>query len=189
MRTFAAISIPVLCALAIPGTMRAQRGSGDWMTSAYDAQRSSWVRNDIKISRESMTKPGFALVWKMKLAGPGASLAVPSLVDFYIGYRGFRTLGFFAGSSNHVVAVDTDLARIEWQTDYTGSGAGSGGGCPGGMTAAVTRPTITAYPPPPTGVGYGRGAPAKSAVGEPHEGAAILKVLEEHGLPRRPVRT
>lgn len=159
------------------------------MTSAYDAQRSSWVRNDVKISRESMAKPGFKLVWKMKLAGSGASLAVPSLVDFYIGYRGFRTLGFFGASSNHVVAVDTDLARIEWQDDYTAPGAASGNGCPGGMTAAVTRPTVTAYPPPPTGRGYGRGSPAKSAVGEPHEGAAILKVMEEHGLPQRPVRT
>lgn len=190
MRRFGAAFLSAACAVPFVGVAHAQRGMGDWMTNAYDAQRSGWVRNDVKISRESMGKPGFALVWKMKLSGPGASIAVPSLIDFYIGYRGFRSLGFFGAASNDVVAVDTDLSRVEWQDKYAAPKGGSAEECPGGMTAAVTRPTVTAYPPPPTGQGFGRGTPAKSDVGEPHEGAAILKVMEEHGpLPRRPRRT
>ena len=44
----------------------AQRG-GDWMTIGNDAQRSSWVRSDAKISIDTMRKPGFELVWKVKV--------------------------------------------------------------------------------------------------------------------------
>src|SRR5689334_8628734 len=73
------------------------RGGGDWMTVGGDAQRSSWVRTDAKISKASMQKPGFALVWKVKLKNDPrgmAALSTPALLDRYIGYRGFRTLGF-----------------------------------------------------------------------------------------------
>jgi hypothetical protein len=43
------------------------RGDGGWSTVGGDAQRSSWVRTDAKISKDSMQKPGFQLVWKLKL--------------------------------------------------------------------------------------------------------------------------
>jgi len=52
-------------------------------------------RNDSKISVESLRKPGFEVVWKMTMeSGPGqrGPLTPPALMDFYIGYRGFRTL-------------------------------------------------------------------------------------------------
>jgi outer membrane protein assembly factor BamB len=159
----------------------AQRGAGDWMTSAYDAQRSSWVRADVKISPQSMQKPGFELVWKVKFDNAARqlnSLTAPALLDFYIGYRGFRTLGFFGGSSDKIIGVDTDLARTEWEKSLAPAGAAAGTlPCPGGMTSAVTRPTLTSYPPVPTGQGFGRGTPAKSGVGEPHEGAVTLKTM------------
>ena len=51
----------------------AQRGA-DWMTSGFDAQRSHWVRNDGKISVASMSKPGFELVWKAKVANGARGL-------------------------------------------------------------------------------------------------------------------
>src|SRR5215813_4613629 len=76
----------------------AQRGGGDWMTSANDAQRSSWVRTDAKISKESVQKPGFELLWKAKPGNTARqlnSLTPPVLIDFYIGYKGFRALGIF----------------------------------------------------------------------------------------------
>ncbi|MGH9661943.1 MAG: hypothetical protein ACRD96_25570, partial [Bryobacteraceae bacterium] len=110
----------------------AQRGGGDWMTLGYDAQRSSWVRSDAKISAETMAKPGFQLVWEVKTK---SSLTPPALLDFYIGYRGFRSLGFVGGSSNTLVAIDTDLSRIEWEKSFaSGSGAAATVACPGGMT-------------------------------------------------------
>ena len=43
------------------------RGWSDWPTPYADAQRTSWLRTDPKISVESMSKPGFELQWTSKL--------------------------------------------------------------------------------------------------------------------------
>ncbi|MBI3210924.1 MAG: hypothetical protein HYZ37_18730 [Candidatus Solibacter usitatus] len=161
----------------------AQRGGGDWMTSAYDAQRSSWVRSDGKISKETMSKPGFELVWKMKFENAARQLNTvtpPALLDFYIGYRGFRTLGFYGASSDRVIGIDLDLARTEWQKNFSGPGSAAGTlQCPGGLTSAVTRPTTTAYPANFGAGGRGRGGAAKSGVGLPHEGAVTLQLAPQ----------
>lgn len=157
---------------------RAQRGMGDWMTSGFDAQRSSWVRNDAKISPSSLSKPGFELVWKYKIDNPPRqlyNLTAPALLDFYIGYKGFRTLGFFGGVSNRLVTLDTDLARLEWEKSFAPLEGNGTLPCPGGMTSAVTRPTSVAYPGAGFIRGLGRATPATSAVGLPHEGAVTLK--------------
>ena len=118
MRKFALAVIPVICALTSADVARAQRGTGDWMTSANDAQRSSWVRSDAKISLETLKKPGFELFWKLKFDNSARqlnTLTPPALLDFYISHRGFRTLGFFGGSSDRIIAVDLDLGRLEWE--------------------------------------------------------------------------
>jgi hypothetical protein len=158
----------------------AQRG-GDWMTVGNDAQRSFWVRRDAKISPETMRKPGFELVWKMKLKNEAQqlnSLTPPVLFDFYISYRGFRSLGFVGGSSGNVTGIDIDLARIEWEKAFpSGTSKTASIECPGGMTSSVTRPTVPGYPGQGFG-GFGRGAPAASGVGEPFEGAVTLKERE-----------
>lgn len=181
-------AIPAVCALLSQGVAHAQRGVGDWTTGGFDAQRSHWVRNDAKISIDSMRKPGFTLDWKLNLndlTGKQGTLTPPVLLDFYIGYRGFRSLGFLGGSSNTVVGIDTDLGRIEWKKKLDApSGASSGSaGCPGGMTSGVTRTTTLAYPPVPTGRGAGRGNPARSGVGEPFEGAVTLKTVRPPAPP------
>lgn len=69
MRKIAAVMIPVGVALLGTALVYAQfgRGGGDWTTSGYDAQRSSWVRSDPKISLESLQKPGFQMIWKVDL--------------------------------------------------------------------------------------------------------------------------
>ncbi len=172
----------------------AQRGSDDWSTAANDAQRSSWVRNDGKISPASMAKPGFKLSWKMKFDNQPRqlnTLTPPSLLGFYIGYRGFRALGFFGASSDKIIAVDTELGRLEWQNKYPPAADSAGTpDCPGGLTASVIRPTGTDYPPMPTGQGSGRGSPAKSGVGAPHEGSVVLAALASRPVPvRRPQPT
>lgn len=171
-------SVAVGCVLGTAGLLHAQRGSGDWMTAGYDAQRSSWVRGDGKISPETMAKPGFQFLWKMKLKNTPrqmSSLTSPALIDFYIGYRGFRTLGFFGGSANSVTGIDTDIAVREWEKTIAPNPAAPGTGpCPGGMTSTVTRPTNTGYPPATFGRG-GRGTPAKSGVGEPGQGAVTIR--------------
>jgi hypothetical protein len=161
------------------------RGAGDWNTVGGDAQRSGWVRADAKISKAGLEKPGFALAWKVKLenAPKQMNALTPSLVmTGYIGYRGFRSLGFVGGNSDKVFALDTDLGRLEWQKPVPGAAATpSTAACPGGMTANVARPTGVAFPMAP-GQGGGRGGrtnAAKSTAGEPEQGAAILKELAD----------
>jgi hypothetical protein len=153
---------------------------GDWNTGGFDAQRSFWLKSDAKISLDNMHKPGFELVWKMDLdkkTGAEYLSTPPVLLDFYIGYRGFRSLGFIGGRDNRVVAIDTDLGRLEWEKnfDIPKVAAAASGACPGGMTAGLTRQASVGYPPVTTPRGFGRGTPAKSGVGEPFEGAVTLK--------------
>lgn len=162
------------------------------MTTGYDAQRSFWVRADNKISPQRMQKPGFDFVWMMKFDNAPRqlnNLTAPALLDFYIGYRGFRTLAFFGGSSDRVFGVDSDLARPEWEFKGTPAGGGAGTyACPGGMTAAVTRPTSRDYPMAALGRGMGRGTPAKSAVSEPNAGAVTIRPVSPTARPVVPAK-
>ena len=173
----------IATAIAAAGapSVRAQgRGGGDWSTGGGDAQRSSWVRTDAKISPESIAKPGFQVAWKVKLpneARQGNAVFAPVLLDRYIGYRGFRSFAFAGGSSENVFAVDTDLGRLEWQKHFPLETAAGTATCPGGMTAALTEPAFATLPVMNDGRGGragGRGGPARSGVGAPLEGAVTM---------------
>jgi outer membrane protein assembly factor BamB len=164
-----------ILAIFIIGAARGQFGrGGDWATSGSDAQRSSWVRSDAKISRESLKKPGFQLLWKSQLRKDSLTQAV--LMDRYIGYRGFRSLAFVGGRSGRAFAIDTDLNRLEWESRFdTGARPGGSAGCGDGLTSALSSPTVASMSPAPTRVGgFGRGGPARSGVGEAGEGAVTL---------------
>ncbi|MGH9801577.1 MAG: hypothetical protein ACRD82_14535, partial [Blastocatellia bacterium] len=180
-RFIAVITISIVLTVAA----KAQRGNVDWVTDNADAQRSSWIRADAKISKEAMLKKddpqnAFQFLWKMKTKNAPKqlnSLMPPSTLDRLIGYRGFRMLGFFGGSSDNIITLDTDLGRLEWEKHLKTNAPASVGtlACPGGMTTGVAKPTLAAIPPSPTGAsGPGRSNPAKSAVGEPSQGAVTL---------------
>ena len=82
-------------ALAQPG-----RGGSQWLTAFADAQRTSWIRTDDKISVAAMAKPGFELQWKVKLdnqpRGPqGLAQGVTAS-----GVTLFVPMSLVAGSSN-----------------------------------------------------------------------------------------
>lgn len=169
-----------LSLMMLTGTAYAQfgRGGAEWTTSAGDAQRSSWVRTDPKISKEAVQKPGFQLLWKLKYSNEPKqlnALTQSALLTSYIGYRGFRSLSFTGGSGDNVYAIDTDLGRKEWEKHLSGGAAAAGTwACPGGMTANLTRPTSAAFPTGgPAGRG-GRGGMAKSGVGPAGEGAVTI---------------
>jgi hypothetical protein len=181
------VVMPVICLGVWMGAANAQfgRGVGDWITNGADAQRSSWIRTDAKISSESLQKPGFEFLWKLKLdANAKQSFAAPVLLNSYIGYRGFRSLAFVGVTSNKVVGIDTDLGKIEWQKQLPGDGASSA--CDGAMTS-LTRPATAAFPAAGSGGGGlgGRSGPAKSAVGEPDEGSVILKQVAAQAAVQR----
>src|SRR5260370_2023872 len=116
------------------------RGDADWVTNGGDAQRSFWIRTDAKISKDSLEKPGFQFLWKVKFAG---ALAAPVMLDRYIGYRGFRSLGFMGSGSNGVSAVDIDLGRIEGQKQLSPEGPRHP------RSPGPSQALIPALPPPP----------------------------------------
>src|SRR5262245_4949852 len=185
MKRLAGVVVVIFwCYVGSVGAANAQgRGATDWMTSNSDAQRSSWVRTDAKISTESMQKPGFQLLWKVNLKNESKglnSLTPPALMERLIGYRGFRMLGFVGGSSDKVFVIDTDLGRMEWEKHLTSAASPQVASlaCPDGMTSNVARPTVAAMPSltgvPGPGGGFGRSGPAKTAVGEPGQGAVTL---------------
>src|SRR5215470_14197360 len=124
----------------------AQRGGQEWLTSNSDAQRSSWIRTDAKISVASMRKAGFQFLWKIKLDNESKqlnSLTQPILVGNIIGYRGFKSLALVGGSSDALYAIDDDLGRIYWKTAFnaTAPQQNSSQLCPGGLTAAAAQAT------------------------------------------------
>jgi hypothetical protein len=154
------------------------RGGSDWSTIGNDAQRSAWVRTDPKISVAALQKPGFQFMWKSR-AGSDA-LSAPSLMDRYIGYRGFRSYAFIGGAANNIYMYDSDLARIEWKKHLAVPTAAATSACPAGMTASVARAVSPALPNANQGRGPGgggRGGPAKSGVGTPGEGAVTLSAI------------
>ena len=160
------------------------RGGGDWATAGGDAQRTAWVRTDPKLSPETLKSANFSFLWKKKFDNAprqGNGLTAPTIMDRFIGHRGFRSYAFTGGSSDNVVVMDTDLSRIEWQKHFGGGTPGQGTAtCPGGLSAAVTRPVGTAFPNTANvggAGGGGRGGPAKSGVGDPDEGAIILREM------------
>lgn len=186
MRRLAALAILCFgfCCVWANETKAQGRGGTDWMTSNGDAQRSAWVRTDAKISPETMQKPGFKFLWKLKLNNQPKqlnSLTPPSTLERLIGYRGFRMLGFVGGSSDNIFTIDTDLGRMEWEKHLASTTPPQAGtlACPGGMTTSVVRPTSAALPALAVGggPGGGRSGPAKGAVGEPGKGAVTLALV------------
>ena len=168
----------LICLLAALPSLVGDARADDWTTVGSDAQRSSWVRASPKTSPTTVSDPDFRFLWKLEVANEsrsGYALTAPALLDFLISHRGFRSLAFVGGSSGGVFAIDTDLARMEWERRFLPGPSMSSPECPGGMTANLTRPTAAAMPSPLGFTARGRRAPASSGVGPPGEGAVTLQ--------------
>ena len=176
-----------MSALASAAVLAQGRGSGEWTTSGYDAQRTAWIRSDARLTKPAVQKGEFQFLWKAKFDNDARqlnSLTQPILLDRLIGFRGFKALAFIGGSDDRVFAIDTDLGRPYW-TSVLNYSANTGGppapswDCPGGLIATPTRRTTLA---PSTfgggGGGGGRGVRTGSAVGEPGKGATVLSQMQ-----------
>lgn len=174
------------CLVACVSVCQAQFGRGDssWATSGADAQRSSWVRTDAKITKEGVTQPDFRFLWKLKLGDNSQvnSFTPAVLLTKYIGYRGFRDLALIESNNDKVYGIDVDLGRIEWSVPLKAGGTGT---CAGDLTAGLARPTVTSFPSATAFTGFGRGGPAHSDVGAPEEGGVTLR--QSGQLARPPV--
>lgn len=154
------------------------RGGSQWLTALGDAQRTSWVRADDKISVGALAKPGFELQWKSPLDNqPRGTRGLMSGVTA-AGVTLFVPMSLVAGSSNTIHALDNDTGYVVWrrQFDAAGAPAAATAACPGGIMAAATRivrldTSATAATP---GLSFGAGAVGyRSMVGEPGEGVPV----------------
>ena len=147
----------------------------EWPTAYGDAQHSSWIRNDVTISVEAMSQPGFQLQWKTQIESPvrqGVSLSQGVVAS---GVNLFTPLSTIAGPANQVFAIDNDTGNLFWNRRFDGTLPPGTAACPGGISGALTRMASVAPPPlaPARGGGRGRGA-YSSAVGEPGGGVPPL---------------
>ena len=156
------------------------RGWSDWPTPYADAQRTSWLRTDQKISVESMSKPGFELQWTSRLEnqrrGPrGFTQGVTAS-----GVTLFVPTSIMAGSSNNLFMLDNDTGYLIWSRTFEGPLPTPTGPCTGGITAAPTRiVNATAEPTPPAGATAAPPPAAanqqgyRSSLGEPGQGIPV----------------
>ena len=168
-------SIALVATVAAAGMVWSQgRGNPtEWPTAHGDAQHTSWIRNDVSISPQTMTS-GFELQWKTRLESPvrhGVSLGAGVVTS---GVNIFTPLSTIAAPSNQIFAVDNDTGNLFWTRRFEGPLAAGTAACPGGISGALTRMVSLTPPAPGAGRGGGRGRGSySSAVGEPGAGVPI----------------
>ncbi len=143
------------------------RGGGAWTTVGGDAQRTSFVRTDAKISLSTLQSPGFQFLWKRKL--DTGALTQPLLLPNIIAYKGFKALAFVGSASGHVYSIDYDLNRMFWEQKLA-STAPKAAACSSGLPALTKTTPLS--PPAGRGAGGNRGAaPGGAAATPPAAGA------------------
>ena len=171
----------ILVALAaiVAGTLtRAQpgRGGSQWLTAQADAQRTSWIPSDPRISVETLSKAGFELQWKVKLDNPPRGTHGLAQGVTANGVTLFVPMSIVAGSSNTVYGLDNDTGYTVWRRQFDLPLPSPTAGCAGGITSAATRivkldGSSTAAPP---GLSFGRAAMGyRSLLGNPGEGVPV----------------
>ncbi len=180
-------TVAVLVAASVVASAQG-RGGGAWTTVGGDAQRTSSVRTDAKISVDSMKAPGFQFLWKRKL--DTQPLTQPLLLPNIIAYKGFKALAFVGSASGTVYSIDYDLNRMFWEQKLATSasrapscssglptltkatalvpaagGRGNRGGGPGGPPAAGRGTAPGTAGAPPAGAPAVGGPPAAAPGG------------------------
>src|SRR5688572_10702555 len=88
----------------------------DWPSYGGDARRSGWERSDTRITKDNIKD--FTLVLKRKFDKQPAgsrTLTPPVIIGLLISYKGFKELGFVAGSGGGLWSIDVDIDRMFWQ--------------------------------------------------------------------------
>ena len=151
------------------------RGGSQWLTASGDAQRTSWVRTDDKISVEALEKPGFELQWKVKLDNRPRGVHGLGQGVTASGVTLFVPMSIVTGSSNNIYGIDNDIGFIVWERQFDVVLPSPTVACPGGISAGATRivrldGSVSSFP----GFGGGRGAVGyRSLLGEPGQGVPI----------------
>jgi outer membrane protein assembly factor BamB len=137
------------------------RGGGAWTTVGGDAQRTSSVRADPKISVTALQAPVFQFLWKRKL--DTERLTQPLLLPNIIAYKGFKALAFVGSASGQVYSIDYDLNRMFWQQKLATSVA-KPSACSSGLPV-LTKSTPLTAPAGRGGFGGGGGGRGRGPTG------------------------
>ena len=164
-------------ATAFAGTLgfaQVGRGGSQWLTALGDAQRTSWIRADDKISVQAMSKPGFELQWKQKLDNQPRGLQGLNQGVTAAGVTLFVPMSIVTGSSNTVYGIDNDLGYVVWQRRFDAALPAPSADCPGGLTAGATRivrldGVVTTTP----GFGGRGNVGYRTLLGEPGQGVPV----------------
>ena len=113
------------------------RGWSDWPTPYADAQRTSWLRTDPKISVEALSKSGFELQWTSKLDELGRKSQSLTQGVTASGVTLFVPVSLLSGA-NSLYMLDNDTGHIIWSRAFEQTLPPTTGSC-GGMAAAPTR--------------------------------------------------
>ena len=62
------------CASAAAAVAQGRGGSGEWTTSGHDAQRTSWIRSDERLTKQAVQKGEFQFLWKAKFENDARQL-------------------------------------------------------------------------------------------------------------------
>lgn len=169
-------------ALGTVGLAQVGRGGSRWFAPHADAQRTSWVRADQRISPEAMRAPGFRVQWKIapgRAAGASGGFAHGVTAS---GVTLFVPMSVVTGAGDRVYGLDNDIGFVVWQRGLDLEDAASLPACAGAITAATTRivpldASATrdplARPPSPPGVGY------RTLLGRPGEGNPVDNVRRQ----------
>ena len=172
---FAVLTSVTACAAGAITFAQPGRGGSQWLTALADAQRTSWVRTDDKISLAALSKPGFEQQWRVKLANQARGAHGLAQGVTASGVTLFVPMSIVAGSSNNVFGIDNDIGHVVWQRRFDAALPAATAGCAGGITSAATRivklDSPTAASASGFGGGRGRGVVGyRSLLGEPGEG-------------------
>ncbi len=172
---FVVLAAVLTCALAGSITFaQPGRGGSQWLTALADAQRTSWVRADDKISVAALSKPGFEQQWKVKLDNQPRGVHGLAQGVTASGVTLFVPMSIVAGSSNNVYGIDNDLGHVVWRRHFDAALPAATAACAGGIASAATRIVRLDSPTTASASGFGggraRGAGYRSLLGEPGEG-------------------
>ena len=183
MRAFRWMFVALGCLVAgHVGLAQVGRGGTRWFAPHADAQRTSWIRVDDKISVDSMAGTGFARQWTAALgreAGAADGLRQGVTAS---GVTLFVPLSVVTGPGDRVYGIDNDIAFVVWERTLDLEDAAGLPACAGAATAAATRvvpldasatANPLARPPGPPGVGY------RTQLGLPGEGAPVDTVRRQ----------
>jgi hypothetical protein len=151
------------------------RGGSQWPAPLADAQRTSWVRNDDKISVLSLAKPGFELQWKATLDNQPRGVHGLQQGITASGVTLFVPMSVITGSSNNVYGIDNDIGYVVWRRHFDAALPDATRECPGGIASGATRIVRLDASLPPAGGGFGGRASVgyRSLLGEPGQGVPL----------------